>query len=942
MREGCSVKGLSKILRSVLWASLVLTVLCVVSRTDASAATITSAQTGSWTATATWVGGVVPAATDNVVIAAGHTVTLPAAKTITGVTINATGVLATSTFTLGVSGNLVVNGTLSGTGAVTLSGGATTIDGSGSITNTATLTISAAHTILSTANLSFAGMIAISGAIVVTNNGTVTTATAGGITGTVAGSTWTQGTTGVLNIAGLLLTTGTLIGSANGNTVNYTGAAQTVKGTATYHHLTLSGSGIKTLSATITAINGNLTMSGTATATIVVGVTVGGNLNIGTGATFTPAGFALTVSGATSVTGTLTISSAIGTKAFNGDVTVNTGGIWNNNIANAALTLPGSISNSGTFNAGTGVHTLSGTSKTISGTFTIPSVTVTGTYQNNGALTVTTALAGAGTLTNGPSDTLNINFTGSVGLTNLAATASGNTVNYGFAGTQTIKATTYYQLTLSGSSAKTAAGGLTVNGDFTIAGTATFAAGTSLTHTFLGNWLVNTTAGTPFSFTTTSTLNFNTPGTPAATSFSGTSSATVGFNTVNLNNTSGFSSSENFSISGTLTVAANVTFTPSAAVVVSGTGTLTGNGAVKVTRATGSTDFTGQYSITNKTLTNLTVEFAGAAAQGNGTNTFGALKMNNSSGLTLSGSVTINGTLTLAAGNITASSNKVIISATGSVSRTSGHVFGNLQKNVATGGTSRTFEVGDASNYTPVDVSFSSVTSAGDLTVNTAAGDHPNVASSTINPAKSVNRFWTLTNSGIVFTNYSATFNFVSGDLDAGANTNALVIGEFVSVAWSYAAVGTRTVASTQATGITSFGDFQLGETATPNVDLQKTVTPVGEQVPGTDLVYTVTYTNIGTATAQTLVVTDNIPANTDFKINSESHTAPGGVTIAVAYWDIQTPGPPQWVTTPTSDGSAPAGYARNITKIRWTYTGNLSQTSPNNTGSVSFIARIR
>src|SRR5712671_1102654 len=249
---------------------MALAILCVALSSDATGATITSAQTGSWSTTTTWVGGVVPVAADSVIIAAGHTVTLNANKTITGVTINASGILATSTFTFGVSGNLVVNGTLSGTGVVTLSGAATNIDGTGSITNTANLTITAAHTILSTANLSFAGTFAITGAITVTNNGTVTISAAGGITGSAAGSTWTQGTTGTLNVSGPVLSTGTLTASASGNTINYNGAAQTVKATATYHHLSLGGSGAKTLTATTTAINGNVTLSGTCTTSTVV------------------------------------------------------------------------------------------------------------------------------------------------------------------------------------------------------------------------------------------------------------------------------------------------------------------------------------------------------------------------------------------------------------------------------------------------------------------------------------------------------------------------------------------------------------------------------------------------------------------------------------------------------------------------------------------------
>jgi len=73
-----------------------------------------------------------------------------------------------------------------------------------------------------------------------------------------------------------------------------------------------------------------------------------------------------------------------------------------------------------------------------------------------------------------------------------------------------------------------------------------------------------------------------------------------------------------------------------------------------------------------------------------------------------------------------------------------------------------------------------------------------------------------------------------------GADTNALVVGRFVSTAWTYPAVGTRTPTSTQATGLSAFGDFQLGEGGAPKVGLQKDVTPLGDQEPGTEMTYTV------------------------------------------------------------------------------------------------------
>jgi uncharacterized repeat protein (TIGR01451 family) len=125
--------------------------------------------------------------------------------------------------------------------------------------------------------------------------------------------------------------------------------------------------------------------------------------------------------------------------------------------------------------------------------------------------------------------------------------------------------------------------------------------------------------------------------------------------------------------------------------------------------------------------------------------------------------------------------------------------------------------------------------------------------------------------------------------------------------------------------------------TAIPYVKPQKDVSPSGpSQPPGTILVYTITFTNVGGAPAQSLVITDPFSSATDFKLGSETHAAP--VAVNVDYWDVKAPGPPQWVTTPTSDGIAPAGYARNITKIRWTFAANLA---PGASATLTFSVRI-
>ena len=232
-----------------------------------------------------------------------------------------------------------------------------------------------------------------------------------------------------------------------------------------------------------------------------------------------------------------------------------------------------------------------------------------------------------------------------------------------------------------------------------------------------------------------------------------------------------------------------------------------------------------------------TVSFDGTVAQNLGgvnATTFNHLTLNNTNGLSLSGGTdaTVNGTLTFTAGVISTGSNKMIVTSTGSVARTSGHVFGRLQKNIAAGaGVSRTFEVGDATaaNYTPVALTFASVSSARNIVTQAVSGDHPQLMLSTLNASKSVNRYWSLTNLGAAFTTCDAVFHFLTADLDPSVQTAALICGKHEASVWTYPTVGARTANSTEVTGLSAFSDFQLAQPpcATPDVPtLSATVNP--------------------------------------------------------------------------------------------------------------------
>lgn len=192
-----------------------------------------------------------------------------------------------------------------------------------------------------------------------------------------------------------------------------------------------------------------------------------------------------------------------------------------------------------------------------------------------------------------------------------------------------------------------------------------------------------------------------------------------------------------------------------------------------------------------------------------------AISLNNPAGLTLTSPVTLGAPFTFVHGLVRTGGNVFAIGAAGNLvgaAQNSGWVYGNLRRNVSAGNSSRLFDIGDATAWTPVVVAMTGAASALDVTASTTLGDHPQIGSSDLDVNRSVNRYWNLTPVGTPsFTSYDVTLNYTAGDVDAGAQTNNFLVRRY-SAGWTSTNFGSRTATSTQATGVTGWGDFAVAQ----------------------------------------------------------------------------------------------------------------------------------
>lgn len=432
-------------------------------------------------------------------------------------------VIGTATVGNGTSGTLAItsaSGTKIFSGHITISNGATLDNALGDnlhfhsgITSNGTLLPGTATYYFEINPQSINGTIAmptvqIESGVTLTNNGNLTVAN------TLKGvGSFIQGSNSILNLGGTT-TVNSFQPIGSNNTVIYNGSiAQTVR-QENYVNLIISGSNVKMMRTATVNISGNLTVSGSAIATTVVGLSIGGNLSIIENASFSIA-FGITVSGTTTIGngtgGNVSITSQSGTKTFVGHFTIMASSTWNNS-ASDNIHFNGGLTNSGNFLAGSGTNYFEINPQSINGivSMTLAQVGTGATLTNNGNISVTQTLGGLGSFIQGDNSILNLG--GVVTVAVFQISGQNNTVNYN-GGVQTIRLANYFNLGLSGSNVnhvKTWPLSITtIPGNLTLYGITSSTTISDLT--VLGNLSIDTNAslvnGNSFTLTTEGVLS---------------------------------------------------------------------------------------------------------------------------------------------------------------------------------------------------------------------------------------------------------------------------------------------------------------------------------------------------------------------------------------------------------------------------------------------------
>jgi hypothetical protein len=842
---------------------------------------ITSVQTGNWNDPNTW-GGSVPTVNDNATIANGHTVTINATSSALTVTVQSGGALefeaATArTFTVAGSVTIASGGAFRSAATGTQTGHVLSIGGN--LTNNGTVDFS------TNSNTAGAG-ITFTGATSNTFGGT------GGTTN-VRTITINKGTaiTNVLELSPTNFTVrGATIDSATANYLTLTNGTFKISGTFTANFRTFSaaaytipttcGFWLNNPNYTVTAQAGNAVNNGQvllSQGTFNQGTLASHSFRAGTAAVFTIDGGTLNCAGQFSPQNAVTYNQSGGT--------VNVGTVGN------------SQSNFGTFElfSASAIFNMTG------GTINIVQAS-TGTtqidYQN--LATVTNA-----------SGTLNVGTAATA--TKFTFTLRGNIPNLVIDNTTNNKtATATAQVNLRGTTTINAGTTMVINGQVclvigptftnngTLTGTATntrfyFAGGSGAT-TYTGSGVV-TVPLTAFEVDNIAGVTID-PATvnPVVTSrFNNFSGGLIGSGKLTLGNGGTTSAVVQLGVAGPTQAVSGFdvppTFNP-------GSGGMVNIYAPELTART-----TGNELPASRSITTLTLQ--------------------NTNGVILAGGdLTVSGVTTFTAANLTTGANTLIVGPAGSVSRTTGHVIGNLRKSYTAAGT-KTFEVGTANGYSPVAANVTAGTFPASFTAKAAEGQAPYFLG-----ANALQRFWTLTATGITA---DLTFTYLPTDV-VGTPANYKFIKNSAGSVAVLNPTSAPTTTSAAIAGVSSFSDWTLGQPSA-NANLADLVLSNGTLDPAFSAGITAYTANVPFAVNSITVTPTVADGSASVTVNGNPVTS-GSPSDPVAL----NQGSNIVTTVVTAqDGTTTKTYTVDVTRAAPTYTltytagahGSISGTSP-------------
>lgn len=344
---------------------------------------------------------------------------------------------------------------------------------------------------------------------------------------------------------------------------------------------------------------------------------------------------------------------------------------------------------------------------------------------------------------------------------------------------------------------------------------------------------------------------------------SGTGSSTINFNGTTMQTfTSGGTVSNiiNYNVNNNayLQMAAATT-----TVNAGGSFTVTNGGKLGITSTSGitSSGATGNILVTGTRTfnTGADYEYNGTSTQTSGNGlpaTVRKLTINNSAGVSLSGSVTASTELQLTAGNVTTGGNTLTLgtstSSTGTLTRTSGHIIGNFTRWMASStATDILFPLGTATDYNGFNTSFTSAPTGGTIAASFTTG-YPGNIGLPLNDAGDEcstigSGWWTLT-AGNGFSGGTFTANAVAEGFTGISDYTKLhlfrrdnAISAWETTGTHVAPAGSPASPIVNRSGITSLGQFGITSDGSNPLPVQLTSFEVKENNGTVKITWTTT-----------------------------------------------------------------------------------------------------